>query len=193
MSRTRIPAPRASLRRLMLAATATIVLGACATSSPPPAEGIGFRQARHAEIQAMREWRACRDQAVALDAKARAEAAPARYLASARLIEGCESDLGSEVAGLANVAREERMRAYALGIQNHFKGGDVEAARRNLATFKEHFADQDLYYPDGASFVETMEVLLGLKDRTAVGSMAMTNVNDELKAELRRMHYWKRH
>ena len=193
MSRTRISAPRGSLRRVMLAAAAAAALGACATGNTPPAEGIGFRQARHAEIQAMREWRACRDQAVDLDAKARAEAAPARYLASARLIEGCESDLGSEVAGLASVAREERMRAYALGIQNNFKGGDVETARRTLATFKEHFAGQDLYYLDGSSFVETMEVLLGLKDRTAVGSMAMTNVNDDLKSELRRMRYWKRH
>jgi hypothetical protein len=169
-------------------------LSACVTSNDQaPAEGIGFRQARHQEIQAMRDWRACRDQALELDAKARVEAASARYLASARLIESCESDLGSEVAGRSNVAKEERMRAYALGIQNHFKGGDVEAARRTLATFKEHFVGQDLYYPDGASFVETMEVLLGLKDRTAVGAMAMTNVNDELKAELRRMRYWTSH
>ncbi len=83
------------------------------------------------------------------------------------------------------------MRAYALGIQNYLKGGDIARSRANLETFQATFAGRDLYYPDGSSFVETMEVLLGLRDRTAVGEFSMLNVNGDLKAELRRVRYWK--
>ncbi len=115
-----------------------LALVACNTSFPSqPDGGIDFRKERHAEVTAMREYRDCRDEALALDAKARQAGSPARYLASARMLEGCEAALGPESARLA---LEERMRAYALSIQNYFKGGDVAKARDNLAKFKNAFA-----------------------------------------------------
>jgi hypothetical protein len=86
---------------------------------------------------------------------------------------------------------EERMRNYALGVQNHFKGGDVVKARANLEKFKATFADKDLYYADGSSFVDTMEILLGLRDYTALGEFSVANVNSTVKSELRRVRYWK--
>ena len=152
-------------------------------------EGIGFRQARYAEISAMRGYRQCRDDALALDGQARAEGSPARYLASARLLDKCEAEVGPEAAG---VAVDERMRAYAVGIQNHFKGGDVARARSNLETFKATFGGADLYFADGSSFVESMETLLGLRDRKAVGQFSVANVSADLKSELRRVRYWTR-
>ncbi|MBT3331930.1 MAG: hypothetical protein HOK21_09740 [Rhodospirillaceae bacterium] len=152
-------------------------------------EGIGFRQARFAEISAMRDYRQCRDDALALDGQAKAEGSPARYLASARLIEKCEAEVGPEAAG---VAVDERMRTYAVGIQNHFKGGDVARARGNLETFKKTFAGSDLYFADGSSFTESMEMLLGLRDRTAVGEFSVANVSTHMKSELRRVRYWTR-
>ena len=63
-----------------------------------------------------------------------------------------EAALGPEIARLAV---EERMRAYALSVQNYFKGGDVASARANLGKFKTAFAGKDLYYADGASFSDT--------------------------------------
>ena len=152
-------------------------------------EGIGFRQARYAEISAMRDYRQCRDDALVLDGQARAEGSAARYLASAKLIEKCEAEIGPEVTG---VAVDERMRAYAVGIQNHFKGGDVARARGNLETFKKTFTGSDLYFADGSSFTESMEILLGLRDRTAVGQFSIANVSTEMKSELRRVRYWTR-
>ncbi|MDA1101910.1 MAG: hypothetical protein O2967_23385 [Proteobacteria bacterium] len=152
-------------------------------------EGIGFRQARYAEITAMRSYRQCRDDALALDGQARSEASSARYLASARLLDKCETEVGPEATGLA---QDERMRAYALGIQNHFKGGDVIQARANLETFKSTFQGADLYFADGSSFIESMEILLGIRDRTAVGEFSVANVSAELKSELRRVRYWTR-
>jgi len=177
-------------QRVSAAAFALLFLSACNLyTGEVMREGIGFREARFAEISAMRDYRACRDDAVELDHKARAEGSVARYLASAKLIEKCEADLGSDVA---KVAEEERMRAYALNVQNYFKGGDVAKARVNLEKFTESFPENDLYLADGSSFVETMQVLLGVQGRSSLGQFSVANVNDDVKAELRRVRYWKK-
>lgn len=185
--------PRIFLRiaaRAAAPALALGVLGACAMGGVSSGDaGIGFRAARFAEIAAMREYRSCRDEALDLDRQARQQDSAGQYLASARLIAKCESALGPDMAG---IAREERMRGYALGVQNRLKGGDVAGARDGLERFKSAFAGSDLYYPNGTSFTETMELVLGLRDRTAVGEFSLANVNSTLKAELRRARYWKR-
>ena len=137
----------------------------------------------------MREYRKCRDDALELDTKARKESSTARYLASARLLEKCESELGAEAA---SAGEEERLRAYALSVQNYFKGGDISQARKNLEKLQKAFPEKDLYWPDGSSFIETMEVILGLKDNPSIGAYSVANVNYDLKAELRRIHYWKK-
>ena len=183
--------PKTNMARAALIA-ALFALPACTMNmgTNGGVEGIGFREARHAEITAMREWRSCRDDALQLDTQARQESSVARYLASARLLDKCEAELGPEAKSLAP---EERMRAYALSIQNHLKGGDVGAARQHLETFKTAFAGHDLYLKDGSSFIETMEILLGLKTRSAVGEVSVANVSGDVKAEMRRNHYWQRH
>ncbi len=172
-----------------LALGASLLVACNPVSTAQQREGIGFRQARYAEISAMRAYRQCRDDALALDGQARADGSPARYLASARLLQKCEAEVGSEAG---SVGQDERMRAYALSIQNYFKGGDVAQARANLQTFKGNFQGADLYFPDGSSFVESMEMLLGLRDRTAVGQFSLANVSADLKSELRRVRYWTR-
>ncbi len=165
------------------------LLGACSMNQTlPDFEGITFREDRYQDITAMRSFQSCRDEAVDLDAQARTSGDPARYLASARLLERCESDLGSDAS---TVSADERMRAYGLTVQNFIKGGDAGSARRNLERFKQAFPDKDLYYPDGSSFRETMEVLLGQRDPTDFGQYATLNVSSTLKDEMRRVEYWK--
>jgi hypothetical protein len=110
----RHPYARAATASAVLALTA--FLGACQTQSMGGAmEGIGFRQERFQEIAAMQTYRACVDDAVKLDTEARAQGNPGGYIASARLIEKCEAELGPEAA---TVAQEERMRAYALSASS---------------------------------------------------------------------------
>ena len=178
--------------RVAVPVVALGVLGACTMNGATegPDTGIGFREARFTKIAAMREYRGCRDEAVALDTQARQSGSSAQYLQSAKLISKCDSALGPEMAG---VAVEERMRAYALGVQNRLKGGDVAGARAGLETFKKAYDGSDLYYPDGTSFTEAMELVLGLRDRGSIGQFSLANVNGGLKAELRRARYWKRH
>jgi len=179
---------RVGIRSVFLAATA-LALSACVMNQQSTqGEGIGFREARFQEISAMRDYRACRDDALELDTQARTTGNIGRYLASAELLEKCETELGPETAG---VAKEERMRAYALSVQNYLKGGDVHKAAANLEKFKRSFPDKDLYYADGSSFTTTMEALLGQKDKTTFGRFAAKNISHDLAGEMRRVRYWK--
>ena len=176
---------------LLIGAVGTVaILAACdLQTTAMQKEGIGFRQARFAEISAMRDYRQSQEEGLTLDRQARTDRSGARYLAAARMLEGCEARVGPEGAHLA---RDERMRSFALSVQDYFKGGDVAKARSNLSTFKKSFSGSDLYYVDGASFVETMEILLGLRNRMAAGEFSVANVSGELKTELRRVRYWTR-
>ncbi|MEE8515420.1 MAG: hypothetical protein V3T02_02160 [Alphaproteobacteria bacterium] len=178
----------AQLRRIGTAAIAALTLAACANNGALIGEGIGFREARFEQISLMREYRKCRDQGFELDRKARNSGSTGTYLASAQVLEKCEASIGTDGNG---IARDERMRAVALSVQNYFKGGDVEHSRNNFDKFKGKFPDHDLYYPDGSSFIVTMDALLGRKEHWTFGEFSALNVNSTLKGEMRRMLYWK--
>lgn len=173
---------------LGVAAIAVLTLAACANNGVSVGEGIGFREARFEQISLMRDYRKCRDQGFELDRKARNSGSTGTYLASAQVLEKCEASIGTNGSG---IARNERMRAIALSVQNYFKGGDVERSRNNFDKFKGKFPNHDLYYPDGSSFIVTMDTLLGRKERWTFGEFSALNVNSTLKGEMRRMLYWK--
>jgi len=188
MTETNTSPTKRWLPRLALLALAPAVLAACTSNMPlSPRESIGFREDRYNEIAKIQEFEACRAEALDLDAKARGRGSQGAYLTSARVLEKCEAGLGES----QGVALEERMRIYGLSIQNYFKGGDIESARRNLDTFKHAFPGHDLYFADGASFIATMEALLGRTEPWSFGEFAALNVNDQVKSEMRRMNYWK--
>ncbi|MEM7224226.1 MAG: hypothetical protein AAF495_14685 [Pseudomonadota bacterium] len=175
--------------KALLVGAALALLAGCSTDKATfDPGGIGFHEARYAEVSATRDFRACFEEALQLDSQARSSGDLGRYLASARVLESCEANLGPEANG---VAKEERMRAYGLTVQNYLKGGDAVSARRNLDRFRQAFPENDLYYADGASFLTTMEVLLGQEDTKAFGQFAVLNVSGQLKDEMRRMHHWK--
>ena len=178
----------ARLLRYLLAAGSAATLTAC-VNPHGSAEGIGFRDARFSEMSAVRDWQSCRDEALGLDRQAHDEGSAARYLASAKLIEKCEADVGPESA---KVNADDRMRAYALGVQNYIKGGDVPKARDTLDKLKTAFPGADFYYANGASFIDTMEFLTGERDRATAGVIGIANVDEGFKSEMRRTQYWKR-
>ena len=172
----------------LIGLAALVGLSACQTTTGP-AEGIGFREARFQEISAMEGYRSCVDDAVKLDADAREKASPAGYLASARLVERCEAELGPEAA---HIAVEERMRAYALGIVNYARGGDLARAQENLGRFQQAFPGQDLYLPNGASFIDTMALLTGRRSIPDSYELSMLHVGPDVGSELERLKYWDR-
>lgn len=172
----------------LLGLGALLALSACQTAMEP-AEGIGFREARFQEISAMEGYRGCVEDAMKLDADARAKNSPGGYIASARLIEKCEAELGPEAA---HVAVEERMRAYALGIVNHAKGGDLAKAQENLGRFQQAFPGYDLYMPNGASFIDTMALLTGRRSVPDTYELSMLHIGPDLGSELERLRFWKK-
>jgi hypothetical protein len=165
-------------------------LSGCVTSlQAVPDEGIGYRQARFEQVQQIRTYRACRDHGFELDIQARKAGSSARYLAAARVLEGCETDLGS---GAAELAVEERMRAFALAVQSHLKGGDIQGAQAALDRFETGFKGRDLYFDDGTSFVDTMQALLVAGGHAGRPAPTTANVPGEVQDELRRIAEWRR-
>ncbi len=163
-------------------------LGGCVPATTGGMEGIGFRQARFQEISAMREYRACVDDALKVAEQARTSGQAGGYQASAKLLERCESNLGPEASTLAT---EERMRNYGLGIINYIKAGDIQKAQINLETFKRSFDGHDLYLPNGASFIDSVTLLTSKRDDASPQEMAMMNVSSTLRAEIQRVRFWK--
>lgn len=185
----RAPAkPRRSLAFVGITSLAAAILLSACQSNTTLSEGIGFRQARFQEISAMESYRGCIDDAMQMDEDARAKGNLGGYIASARLIEKCESNLGPEAAHLAI---EERMRAYAIAIVNYTKGGDLSTAQKNLGKFKQSFGEYDLYLPNGASFVDTMALLTGERTVNSSYDLSILNIDQKVEAEFERLQYWQ--
>ena len=152
-------------------------------------EGIGYRQARFVEMNEMKAWRSCQEQALKLDETARSNGSASQYLASAKALKLCETSVSSQTAGI-NI--QERMRSIAVASLNFLRGGNIEKARSTFEDFKTHFKGNDLRFADGSSYLDTMKMLLGMDEPTSIGALSTANVNSSLKAELRRTRYWER-
>lgn len=174
---------------VVFSVAAGLLASGCMGSSEPVVDPASeaMAQMRAERIEIMRDWRDCRDDALLLDEKAQSHAQTARFLSSAELLVSCDAKAGPEIAG---VAVEERLRARALAVQNFLKGGDAKSALVALNGLRRDFPGHDLYFADGASFVDTMEVLLGGADGRKRTVYATANVNADLQRELRRVDYW---
>ena len=84
------------------------------------------------------------------------------------------------------------MQAYALGIVNYAKGGDLATAQANLGMFQTAFAGYDLYLPNGASFIDTMTLLTGKRSIPNSYELSMLNINAKTETEFERLKYWKK-
>lgn len=184
------PRRRRSARLTMAAAgLASLMLGACNTiATPSPVDTAAFRLDRYEEMQRVTSFESCTQEGLALDAEARQRASTGAFLNSARVLEGCVSDVSPSAAA---VPEEERMRIHALSTVNYLKGGDIAAARRSLDGFKRDHPDRDLYFGNRTSFVETTEILLGRVGEYRLGQFAALNVDNDVKREVRRVNYWK--
>lgn len=166
-----------------------LALAACGTTNEPNlADTAAFRMERYEEMQRVQEFGQCSQEGLTLDAEARSRASTGAFLSSARVLEGCISEISPSAEA---VPEQQRMRVHALATINYFKGGDVGAARRSLDHFKANHTGKDLYLGNSTSFVESVEVLLGRTDGIKIGEFAALNVDTGLKREIRRINYWK--
>jgi len=174
--------------RLLLILGCSLAVGGClGQTATPDGEGIDYRRARHAQLSAIRDYRACRDHGLELD-RAAAPRQQGRSLAVARILEGCERDLGTH-AGV--VSAEERMQALAVAVLARLRGGDPEGAAAALARMRDGFPDRDLYFADGSSFRDSVEAVLQSGRSGATSSTVAANLSAPLAAELRRLEEWR--
>lgn len=164
-----------------------------ATPTPPPATkpkpAAATTPAAAIPSAAAQAFRQCRDEALALDAKARSAATAAAYRAAAEQAAKCDSDLGAKAAA---VPLQERMSLAAIAILDALKGGDPGAARDRLQRFKARFPGQDLALADGTSFVDTIELVLSGPEGEIRTRHAQRSVGPAARRELLRARYWAR-
>ena len=96
------------------------------------------------------------------------------------------------IDGTHLVSEEQRMKAYALSVQNYLIGGDV-AGQTNLKKFKQAFGGKDLIYADGTSFLDTYDALFSYTntDKKSLLNLASLNAKPSVKDEIRRIWYWE--
>lgn len=81
------------------------------------------------------------------------------------------------------------MQFNALAFVNFVKAGDMQAASQSLRSFRQSFPQQDLFFDDYSSFVDTATALV--KQHTLSQQQAdLLNINPMLRAEMRRQRDW---
>lgn len=175
---------RTSIALLLTFSGATLASGCVSTSPSDP--GLGYRQDRFQEVQALRAFRDCRDQGLDLDRQARSGAEPARSIAGARVLERCESRLP---AGSPLPEPAVRAQLLAVAALNRIRGGDIDGARAVLDRLRAGFPDHDLLFEDGASALDTLEVLSAGGPGTA--DVGGANLAAPVRHELARLRHWR--
>lgn len=81
------------------------------------------------------------------------------------------------------------MQFNALAFVNFVKAGDMQAASSSLIAFRQNFPQQDLFFDDYSSFVDTATTLV--KQHTlSQQQVDLMNINQALRTEIRRQHDW---
>jgi len=183
------PQTKKTTIRFTTLALSLFALSACnMNQTTNPLDTASFREGRFEQMQKIQGFESCRDEGLAMDSHARSRGSAGAYLNSAKVLESCTADLGNAAS---KISLQERMRVSALAIVDYLRGGDMEKARMNFEKFQAVYADQDLYFSDGSSFIATTDALLGRSGPMTYGEFASLNINDQVKSEMRRINHWK--
>jgi len=176
--------------RLLYAVIVCALLGGCASpgQQQPQFQPPSLIAASVAET-AQDAFNSCKQDALALDASARKQQSSAQYLMAARTLNQCLLEVDSH---RRDIPIEERMKMHALTVLNYLKGGDVVQARVQLTAFEMTYPNNDLYFGDYTSFVDSFRVLLN-DSAARVTHGNLLNVNPILKSEHNRRRYWLTH
>lgn len=113
---------------------------------------------------------------------------PATYHSSANYALAC---LDAAPVVTNSIVQTSVMQVHALAIAQFLKAGDMRAATQQLRVFKSRYPNQDLLLEDGASFIHTVELVIGLAPKEQSASNSLLNASSSLKSELRRQQYWQ--
>lgn len=177
-------------RMVVLGLAGTTLVG-CVTiggETSDPKDIAEYRQARFEQMAGLQNYQACRTEALQLSDQARIQKSAGGYLTSAQVAEKC-------LVGIAEhqsvVPAGERMRLQSIAVLNYVRAGDIAAANAAFERLKRAHPEKDLYFPDGTSFIATMESFLERTDKQSFGEFVALNVNRDVKREMRRINHWK--
>lgn len=131
----------------------------------------------------------CEEQAMGMDRSAQQSGQAAQYMASAkamlRCVQGIQFSKGHPDA-------DKGLRLMALSVINFVKGGDIDGAQIALKKTQSKFPNQDLYFADYSSFIDTATALLEQHKLTR-HQLAALNISADLRTEIERQQYWLSH
>jgi hypothetical protein len=81
------------------------------------------------------------------------------------------------------------MQFSALAFVSFVQAGDMQSASTALSDFRATFPQQDLFFDDFTSFVDTATVLIKQTD-ISPHQLASLNINPTLRAEINRHRQW---
>jgi len=136
----------------------------------------------------------CQTHAKNIASHAEEVASTAQYLAAAKAMDNCVSS-ALQNRGYNNDKPTEQdniMKMMAVATLNFIKAGDVITAAREVEKFKRIYPNQDLYFADYSSFLDTTTALLSIEP-LAASQMSSLNISRALRDEIERKHYWLNH
>ncbi len=135
----------------------------------------------------------CRDHARSIAKHAESVASTAQYLAAAKAMNNCVSTaLQNRPYNNNQTQQETIMKMMAVATLNFIKAGDVTTATREVERFKRVYPNQDLYFKDYTSFLDTSTALLSTEPLGAA-QISSLNISRVLRNEIERKHYWLNH
>lgn len=135
----------------------------------------------------------CQNHAKNIANHAEAIASSAQYLTAAKAMNRCiSSALQNRQYNPSDQHDDVIMKMMATATLNFIKSGDVITASREVERFKRTYPNQDLYFDDYTSFLDTATALLSL-DSLHSSELSVLNISPVLRDEIERKHYWLNH
>jgi len=135
--------------------------------------------------QAAQRFYHCQSEATTLDTNAQHQQSEAQFALAANRLMDCVALAPNHLEPV------QPMRLHALAIVDYIRAGDLLAAQRGLATFKQAYPRRDLYFDEAYSFIDTLDVLLSVDDGT--NGHRLLNARKQTLQETGRRDYWNQY
>jgi len=175
-------------RKIALVLFFTLVVSGCSSTTKEAAVPIS-----KISLHDMATVNACSDHAKNIATHAELVASKAQYLAAANAVSRCiKRALLLPNYHDSRMTQGPLMKMMAVATLNFIKAGDVLKATKELDRFRKIYPNQDLYFEDYTSFLDTTTALLS-PIRSGTLPMSTLNISRVLRDEIERKHYWLNH
>ena len=181
-----------SASKIALPLLLAITLSACSTTEKQTNEQP--QAVNKNELNAENNSR-CQVHASKIAEHAESAASTAQYLAAAKAMNNCVTTALKKRSFNTDKYQDQQdtiMKMMAVATLNFIKAGDVLTATREVNRFKRVYPNQDLYFSDYTSFLDTATALLSPEPLRA-SQISSLNISRILRDEIERKDYWLNH